>query len=181
MSAGDAAGDDRRSPSGEVPCQYRPHMPAAFRGRSGFRAFMPAEPKAFRSMRRSSTGRAGEPPTGSLPSRYGIVAKQIGAGIGVRNNGEQQREGLFLCVQHRMSGFGGSWGRPGRRGEMRCPELARRLRQSAAARRDEAVSNMHPPMNVGPVRYWTPPPSPTSARPSGRPWIRRKAGSRDPS
>ena len=85
-----------------------------------------------------------------------IVAKQIGAGIDIGNNGEQQREGFFLYVQHRMSGFGGSWERPGRQDVMRYPELARRLRQSTAARRDEAVSNMHPPMNVGPVRYLDP-------------------------
>src|SRR2546423_12114344 len=36
----------------------------------------------------------------------GIVPKQIDAGIDIGNNGEQQREGVFLYVRHRMSGFG---------------------------------------------------------------------------
>ena len=40
-----------------------------------------------------------------------VVPKQIDAGIDVGNNGEQQREGFFLYVQHRMSGFGGAWQR----------------------------------------------------------------------
>jgi 5-methyltetrahydropteroyltriglutamate--homocysteine methyltransferase len=38
-----------------------------------------------------------------------VVAQQIAAGIDVGNNGEQQREGFFLYVQRRMSGFGGAW------------------------------------------------------------------------
>ena len=40
-----------------------------------------------------------------------IVPKQIEAGIDIGNNGEQQREGFFLHVRHRMTGFGGSWKR----------------------------------------------------------------------
>src|SRR5690606_22768728 len=41
-----------------------------------------------------------------------VVAKQRETGIDVANNGEQAREGFFLYVQHRMSGFGGRWTRP---------------------------------------------------------------------
>ena len=40
-----------------------------------------------------------------------VVPKQIEAGIDIGNNGEQQREGFFLHVRHRMTGFGGSWKR----------------------------------------------------------------------
>ncbi len=40
-----------------------------------------------------------------------VVAQQIGAGIDIGNNGEQQREAFFLYVRRRMSGFGGSWNR----------------------------------------------------------------------
>jgi 5-methyltetrahydropteroyltriglutamate--homocysteine methyltransferase len=42
---------------------------------------------------------------------HDVVAKQIAAGVDVGNNGEQQREAFFLYVRHRMSGFGGGWGR----------------------------------------------------------------------
>jgi 5-methyltetrahydropteroyltriglutamate--homocysteine methyltransferase len=38
-----------------------------------------------------------------------IVTKQADAGVDIANNGEQQREGSFLHIRHRISGFGGSW------------------------------------------------------------------------
>ena len=81
-----------------------------------------------------------------------IVARQIEAGITIGNNGEQQREGFFLYVQHRMSGFGGTWKRPGRRDVFRYPGLVREYETFLRAR-GEAVSNMEPPMNLGAVRY----------------------------
>jgi 5-methyltetrahydropteroyltriglutamate--homocysteine methyltransferase len=40
-----------------------------------------------------------------------ILRKQAEAGTDIGNNGEQQREGFFLHIRHRMSGFGGSWQR----------------------------------------------------------------------
>jgi hypothetical protein len=40
-----------------------------------------------------------------------ILQKQAEAGVDIGNNGEQQREGFFLHIRHRMSGFGGSWQR----------------------------------------------------------------------
>ena len=46
-----------------------------------------------------------------------IVARQIEAGVTIGNNGEQQREGFFLYVQHRMSGFRRALGN-GRGGRM---------------------------------------------------------------
>ena len=83
---------------------------------------------------------------------HGIVARQIEAGITIGNNGEQQREGFFLYVQHRMSGFGGSWKRPGRQDVFRYPGLVREYETFLRAR-SEAVSNMEPPMNLDAVRY----------------------------
>ncbi len=35
------------------------------------------------------------------------VRQQAASGIDIGNNGEQQREGFFLHIRHRMSGFGG--------------------------------------------------------------------------
>ncbi len=81
-----------------------------------------------------------------------IVARQVEAGITIGNNGEQQREGFFLYVQHRMSGFGGRWKRPGRQDVFRYPGLVREY-ETFLRVRAEAVSNMEPPMNLGEVRY----------------------------
>ena len=41
----------------------------------------------------------------------GIVRKQAEAGVDIGNNGEQQREGFSLHIEHCMSGFGWSWER----------------------------------------------------------------------
>ena len=81
-----------------------------------------------------------------------IVARQVKAGITIGNNGEQQREGFFLYVQHRMSGFGGSWKRSGRQDVLRYPGLVR-AQEIILRARGAAVSNMEPPMNLGAVRY----------------------------
>ena len=84
-----------------------------------------------------------------------MVPKQIEAGIDVGNNGEQQREGFFLYVQRRMSGFGGSWQRRQRGDAARYPvfhaHAARSSRRAASA-----VSNLQPPKAIGAVRYLDP-------------------------
>jgi 5-methyltetrahydropteroyltriglutamate--homocysteine methyltransferase len=82
------------------------------------------------------------------------VRQQIEAGIDVGNNGEQQREGFFLYVQHRMSGFGGAWQRRPRGDVVRYPIFERMMQQQLAGR--TAVSNMHPPQAIGEVRYLDP-------------------------
>jgi 5-methyltetrahydropteroyltriglutamate--homocysteine methyltransferase len=80
-----------------------------------------------------------------------IVSKQIVAGLDVGNNGEQQREGFFLYLRHRMSGFGGTWKRRPRGDVERYPAFRAMLeRQLAAA---TAVSNFLPPKAIGEVRY----------------------------
>ena len=50
-----------------------------------------------------------------------VLRKQAEAGVDIGNNGEQQREGFFLHIRHRMSGFGGSWQRRTRADALRHP------------------------------------------------------------
>jgi len=83
-----------------------------------------------------------------------IVRKQAEAGVDIGNNGEQQREGFFLHIRHRMSGFGGSWQRRTRADALRYPVFKQMMEQQLAAR--EAVSNMGPPKAIGEVRYLGP-------------------------
>jgi 5-methyltetrahydropteroyltriglutamate--homocysteine methyltransferase len=80
-----------------------------------------------------------------------IVSKQAAARVDIANNGEQQREGFFLHIRHRLSGFGGSWRRRTRADALRYPIFRRIMEQQLGAR--EAVSNMGPPKALGEVRY----------------------------
>jgi 5-methyltetrahydropteroyltriglutamate--homocysteine methyltransferase len=79
-----------------------------------------------------------------------IVQKQEAAGVDIANNGEQAREGFFLHVRHRLSGFGGGWRRRTRADAERYPLFKRIMEEQLAAR--EAVSNMMPPKAIGAVR-----------------------------
>jgi 5-methyltetrahydropteroyltriglutamate--homocysteine methyltransferase len=81
----------------------------------------------------------------------GVVGKQAEAGVDVANNGEQQREGFFLHIRHRMSGFGGSWQRRTRADALRYPVFRQMMEQQLAAR--DAVSNMGPPKAIDEIRY----------------------------
>ena len=69
------------------------------------------------------------------------MPKQIEAGIDVGNNGEQQREGFFLYVQRRMSGFGGSWQRRQRGDVARYPVFLRMIEEQQARARRSAISS----------------------------------------
>jgi len=80
-----------------------------------------------------------------------IVPKQIEAGVDIGNNGEQQREGFFLHVRHRMTGFGGSWKRWPRADVERYPVFKKALEQQNAGK--EMVSNFAPPKAIGEIRY----------------------------
>jgi 5-methyltetrahydropteroyltriglutamate--homocysteine methyltransferase len=80
-----------------------------------------------------------------------IVPRQIEAGIDIGNNGEQQREGFFLHVRHRMTGFGGAWKRWPRADVEGYPVFKRALEQQFASR--EMVSNFAPPKVVGDIKY----------------------------
>src|ERR1700739_845667 len=81
-----------------------------------------------------------------------VVAKQAESGVDIGNNGEQQREGFFLHIRHRMSGFGGSWQRRTRADALRYPVFRRIMEEQLASR--PAVSNMGPPQAVAAVRYF---------------------------
>jgi 5-methyltetrahydropteroyltriglutamate--homocysteine methyltransferase len=81
----------------------------------------------------------------------GIVPKQIAAGIDIGNNGEQQREGFFLHVQHRMTGFGGTWKRWPRADVEDYPVFKQFLEQQNAGK--EMVSSFAPPKVIGEIRY----------------------------
>lgn len=80
-----------------------------------------------------------------------VVAQQKAAGVDIPSDGEQIREGFFLYVQRRMTGFGGSWQRPSGKELESYPEFAESRRQAMAAK--PAVSNFSPPMATGPVEY----------------------------
>jgi 5-methyltetrahydropteroyltriglutamate--homocysteine methyltransferase len=83
-----------------------------------------------------------------------IVPKQLDAGIDIGNDGEQKREGFFLYLRHRMSGFGGSWKRWPRADVERYPIFKQAMAQQLGAK--EAVSNFLPPKAIGEVRYLDP-------------------------
>jgi 5-methyltetrahydropteroyltriglutamate--homocysteine methyltransferase len=83
-----------------------------------------------------------------------VVDKQIAAGIDIGNNGEQQREGFFLYLRHRLSGFGGSWQRSPRGDVERYPLFKEAMARQLAGK--DAVSNFAPPKAVGEVRYLDP-------------------------
>ncbi len=80
-----------------------------------------------------------------------VVPKQIEAGIDIGNNGEQQREGFFLHVRHRMTGFGGTWKRWPRADVEHYPIFKRALEQQNAMR--DMVSNFAPPKVLGEINY----------------------------
>ena len=80
-----------------------------------------------------------------------VVPKQLAAGIDIGNDGEQQREGFFLHVQRRMSGFGGSWKRWPRADVERYPAFKQAFEAQLAGK--QAVGNFAPPKAIGEIRY----------------------------
>jgi 5-methyltetrahydropteroyltriglutamate--homocysteine methyltransferase len=118
---------------------------------------LPRPPELVRLYARRARGEAVDPGALEAAGRAAlswVVPKQIAAGIDVGNNGEQQREGFFLYVRHRMSGFGGSWQRRQRADVTRYPVFQRMIQEQLANR--TAVSNFQPPKAVAAVRYLDP-------------------------
>ena len=71
----------------------------------------------------------------ALAAMSAVVDKQLAAGIDMGNNGEQQREGFFLYVQRRLSGFGGPWKRFSRADiEEQYPEFKASLEAQVGAK-----------------------------------------------
>src|ERR1700747_3081612 len=115
---------------------------------------LPRPPALTRLYAMRSRGEAGAAAEIDKPGRAAlqeIVPKQIEAGIDIGNNGEQQREGFFLHVQHRMTGFGGAWKRWPRADVEHYPIFKRTLEQQNAIR--EMVSNFSPPKVIGEINY----------------------------
>jgi 5-methyltetrahydropteroyltriglutamate--homocysteine methyltransferase len=118
---------------------------------------LPRPPELVRLYVRRAQGEAVGPAelqTAGREALHWVVPKQVAAGIDLGNNGEQQREGFFLYVQHRMSGFGGTWQRRRRGDVIRYPIFQRMLEEQMAGR--TAVSNFQPPKAIGEVRYLDP-------------------------
>jgi 5-methyltetrahydropteroyltriglutamate--homocysteine methyltransferase len=82
------------------------------------------------------------------------VQRQIECGIDVGNNGEQEREGFFLYVQRRMTGFGGTWKRWPRGDYERYPLFREMVEAQQSAR--AGVNSQLPPRVVGAIRYRDP-------------------------
>src|ERR687891_68407 len=101
---------------------------------------LPRPPTLVRLYARRAAGEAVDPAALDAAGREalrGIVPKQI--------------EAFFLYIQHRMSGFGGSWQRRQRGDVARYPIFAKMLQEQQAGR--TAVSNFLPPKAIGEVRY----------------------------
>jgi 5-methyltetrahydropteroyltriglutamate--homocysteine methyltransferase len=111
----------------------------------------PALTKLYAMSSRGETVDAAEIERAGHAALQEIVPKQIDAGIDIGNNGEQQREGFFLHVRHRMTGFGGSWKRWPRADVENYPAFKRFMEQQNAGR--EMVSNFAPPKVIGDIKY----------------------------
>ena len=83
-----------------------------------------------------------------------VIPKQTAAGVDIGSNGEAPREGFFLYVRRRMSGFDGSWQRPFGRDATQYPTFMA-LRASQLSGK-QAVTNFAPPQAVADVRYLDP-------------------------
>jgi 5-methyltetrahydropteroyltriglutamate--homocysteine methyltransferase len=83
-----------------------------------------------------------------------VVKRQIECGLDIVNNGEQQREGFFLYVERRMSGFGGRWKRWPRGDYLKYPQFREMTEAHLETR--EGASGLAPPRVTGAVRYLDP-------------------------
>jgi 5-methyltetrahydropteroyltriglutamate--homocysteine methyltransferase len=126
---------------------------------------LPRPAELVKMYARRAAGEAVDEPTLEAAGRAAMndaVDRQIASGIDVGNNGEQQREGFFLYVQRRMTGFGGSWKRWSRGDVERYPEFKRSLEAQSGGK--VAVSNFVPPRVTGEVRYIDPRQAESEAR-----------------
>jgi 5-methyltetrahydropteroyltriglutamate--homocysteine methyltransferase len=115
---------------------------------------LPRPPELTRLYAKRARGEAAdalEIERAGLAALQAIVPKQIEAGIDIGNNGEQQREGFFLHVRHRMTGFGGTWKRWPRADVERYPVFRQAMEQQNAGR--EMVTNFAPPRAIGEISY----------------------------
>ena len=100
------------------------------------------------SVDESAIARAG------LAAMREAVRRQLECGLDIVNNGEQQREGFFLYVERRMSGFGGRWRRWPRGDYLNYPQFREMAEAQVEAK--EGASGLAPPRVTGAVRYLDP-------------------------
>jgi 5-methyltetrahydropteroyltriglutamate--homocysteine methyltransferase len=80
-----------------------------------------------------------------------VVAKQASAGIDIGNDGEQMKDGFFLYLKQRLTGFGGSWDRAPRGDVERYPEFKRMLAEQV--RKVAVDARAGTPKAIGAVKY----------------------------
>jgi 5-methyltetrahydropteroyltriglutamate--homocysteine methyltransferase len=80
-----------------------------------------------------------------------VVTKQAAAGIDIGNDGEQMKDGFFLYLKQRLTGFGGSWHRAPRGDVERYPEFKRMLAEQT--RRVAVDGRAGTPKAIGAVTY----------------------------
>jgi len=85
-----------------------------------------------------------------------VIRRQVEAGVDIGNDGEQQRGAFFLDIRHRMTGFGGSWKRPGRADVAKYPSFQRTMAAQADGREAVTAPNLAPPEAVGDIAYVEP-------------------------
>jgi len=84
------------------------------------------------------------------------VRRQVGAGVDIGNDGEQQRGAFFLDIRHRIDGFGGAWKRPARSDVLKYPSFKRLLDSQNPAKEAVTAPNLSPPEAVGAIGYREP-------------------------
>jgi 5-methyltetrahydropteroyltriglutamate--homocysteine methyltransferase len=118
---------------------------------------LPRPPELLRLYGARARGEAVDPRVLASAGRdamQAVVRRQIETGIDVINNGEQQREGFFLYVQRRMTGFAGTWRRWPRADVERYPAF--KAMQEATLANNVGVSSLVPPCVTSPVAYRDP-------------------------
>lgn len=104
---------------------------------------LPRPPELVRLYARHSRGEAVDPEelerAGKKAMRE-VVARQLGAGIAIGNNGEQQRDSFVLYIRDRLSGLGGTWARRQRADFARYPLFVKEVQE--ATQHKEAVDDI---------------------------------------
>src|SRR5436190_17806079 len=81
-----------------------------------------------------------------------VVRKQVGAGVDIGNNGEQQRDSFIFYIRDRLSGLGGSWQRRQRADVERYPIFMRESYE--ASQKKESVDDIRGlPKAIGDIGY----------------------------
>src|SRR5258708_9278938 len=95
---------------------------------------------------------AGELSAAGHAAMKDIITKQVGAGIDIGNNGEQQRDSFLFYIRDRLSGLGGSWQGRQRADVERYPVFMKESHQ--ASTKKESVDDIRDlPNAIHAIRY----------------------------